>query len=121
MVEMTIRENRAVFDIRGTHKMWAFRKRLEIPLTNIIRIHRAQERTQEFWEGWHVIGTHIPGVITAGTFHHNGKTIFWDATHGGNTIVVELVNEHYDELVIDVDDPDYIVRCLQPANLPSQA
>jgi hypothetical protein len=121
MVEMTVQENQAIFDIQGTHKMWAFKKRLEIPLTNIVGIRRAQEQTQEFWKGWRVIGTHIPGVITAGTFHHNGKTIFWDATQGGNTIVVELMNEHYDELVIDVEDPDSIAQCLQAAHLHSQA
>lgn len=113
MVDITVHEDTAIFDIKGFHKVWAFKKLLKIPVKHIVGVHHAAHRKKEFWKGWRVIGTHIPGVIAAGTFKHEGKTIFWDTSRGDNTIVVELANEHYDELVIDVDDPARVVQSLQ--------
>jgi len=44
--------------------------------------------------------TNVLGVITAGTFYHGGKRVFWDVHHPEKTIVIDLHNERYNELVV---------------------
>jgi hypothetical protein len=45
-------------------------------------------------------------VITAGTFYQEGKRVFWDVHDPEQTIVIELMDDRYDELIIEVEDPD---------------
>ncbi len=50
-------------------------------------------------------GTHIPGVITAGTFHTDGGRVFWDVHDTARPVVIHLRDDQYTELVVEVDDP----------------
>jgi hypothetical protein len=50
-------------------------------------------------------GTHVPGVITAGTFYQEGERVFWDVHDPESTVVIQLKDERYVRLVIEVDDP----------------
>lgn len=54
-------------------------------------------------------------LITAGTFYQHGKRIFWDVHDPEKTIVVELFDERYDELIVEVADPTAVVEQLQVA------
>jgi hypothetical protein len=60
-------------------------------------------------------GTNVPGVITAGTFYQDGKRVFWDVHRPEKTIVIDLRDERYGELVVEVDDPDAAVKLVQSA------
>jgi len=51
-------------------------------------------------------GTNVPGVITAGTFYQDGKRVFWDVHNPEKTIIIDLHDERYNELVVEVDDPN---------------
>jgi roadblock/LC7 domain-containing protein len=55
-------------------------------------------------------GTNIPGVLTAGTFYQDGKRVFWDVHNPENTVVIELNDERYSELIIEVADPQRAVE-----------
>jgi hypothetical protein len=55
-------------------------------------------------------GTSIPGVITAGTFYQHGKQVFWDVHNPDNTVMIELKDERYNELVVEVADPSFAVE-----------
>jgi hypothetical protein len=55
-------------------------------------------------------GTNIPGVITAGTFYQHGKRVFWDVHNPENTVVIELRDNRYNELIIEVADPQAAVE-----------
>jgi hypothetical protein len=50
-------------------------------------------------------GTYVPGVITAGTFYQEGERVFWDVYDPDSTVVIQLKDERYVRLVIEVDDP----------------
>jgi hypothetical protein len=50
--------------------------------------------------------THIPGVITAGRFYSHGKWVFWDVHDPANAIGIELRNEHYSKLIVEVGNPE---------------
>ena len=47
----------------------------------------------------------MPGVITAGTFYQEGERVFWDVHDPESTVVIQLKDERYVRLVIEVDDP----------------
>ncbi|MGH8883498.1 MAG: hypothetical protein ACRD0P_40170, partial [Stackebrandtia sp.] len=55
------------------------------------------------------VSTHIPGVITIGSFRRNGSREFWDVADPDRTIVVELGGEKYHRLVLEVDDPVHAI------------
>lgn len=60
-------------------------------------------------------GTNIPGVLTAGTFYQDGKRIFWDVHHPEKTVVLELRDERYNELIVEVADPNATVEMVRAA------
>jgi hypothetical protein len=60
-------------------------------------------------------GTSIPGVITAGTFYHQGKRVFWDVHNPDRTVVIELRDEDYNELIVEVADPSAAIEVIQAA------
>jgi hypothetical protein len=64
-------------------------------------------------------GTNIPGVLTAGTFYQHGKRVFWDVHNPDNTVVIELKDERYNELIVEVADPQTTVELVK-APLPRQ-
>lgn len=99
------------FDVKGLHKLWALKSRLEIPRTNI-RGTRRDAAVVRGWKGWRVPGTYVPGLITAGTFYLDGKRIFWDVSDPDKAVVVELEDEKYHQLVIGVEDPDAVIDLL---------
>ena len=113
MVEITIQDGLAVFEVRGMDKLWALKSRLEIPLPHIRAVRHDPSVAHGWWKGLRLPGTHVPGVITAGTFYQHGKRVFWDVHRPERTIVVELHDEQYDALIVEVGDPAADVARLQ--------
>jgi hypothetical protein len=66
------------------------------------------------WKGFRMPGTHLPGILVAGTFFKGGKRFFWDVRKKQNTIVVELDDEPYHQLIIEVEDPAAEIARLRP-------
>jgi len=60
-------------------------------------------------------GTTFPGVITAGTFYQHGKRVFWDVHNPERTIVIDLKDERYNELIVEVEDPNFAVDLVKAA------
>ena len=57
----------------------------------------------------------MPGVITAGTFYQDGERVFWDVHDPEKTIVIDLHDERYNELVVEADDPEAAMKFIQNA------
>jgi hypothetical protein len=119
MVSISIEGPRAIFSVRGLHRLWAFRRRLEIPLAHILDVRHADPSvTGGWWKGVRVPGTRVPGLLTAGTFLRQGRRTFWDVgRHPEHAIVVELTDEPFAELIIEVADPAAEVARFQAAPL----
>jgi hypothetical protein len=119
MVDLSISGGTLLVNVRGADKLWAFKSSLEIPLQHVAGIRADPRIAQRWWRGWRIPGTSIPGVITAGTFYQDGKRVFWDVHRPDNTVVIELRDERYNQLVVEVADPNAAVALIQAA-LPSQ-
>jgi hypothetical protein len=115
MVELAIEEGKLKIHVKGADKLWAFKSSLEIPLAHIAGVRSDPTIAEGWWKGIRLPGTNLPGVITAGTFYQHGKKVFWDVHHPENTIVIELHDERYDELIVEVADPNTALRLIQDA------
>jgi hypothetical protein len=112
LVDVTTFEGRAMFQVEGLDKLWAFRGRLEIPLEHIVGAEHDPEQVGKWWHGFKLIGTDVPGLFAAGTFRYHGELVFWDVRHPENTVIVSLDHERYKKLIIEVADPTAVVSLL---------
>jgi hypothetical protein len=109
MVEMEIQGGTLHLEVKGIDKLWAFKSSLTIPLEHVRGARRDPEVASVWYKGIRAPGTYIPGVITAGTYYQHGKRVFWDVHRAENTIVIDLADERYDQLIVEVADPEAAV------------
>ena len=115
MAEVELAENALIVHVRGMDRLWALRSRLEIPLAHVVGAEVEPEIAQGWRSGIRAPGTHVPGVITAGTFYQEGERVFWDVHHPEKTVVIRLRDERYARLVIEVEDPPTTVAAIREA------
>ncbi len=115
MVELSIAEGKLTLRVMGADKLWALKSSLEIPLVHIASVRADAEVARAWWHGIRLPGTYMPGVITAGTFYQDGKRVFWDVHHPERTIVIDLHDEHFNQLVIEVADPQAAINLIRSA------
>ena len=115
MVELSISNGALTLHVRGADKLWALKSSLEIPLQHITEIRADPSIARGWWHGLRMPGTNIPGIITAGTFYQDGKRIFWDVHDPDNTIVIELKDERYNQLIVEVSDANAAVELVRAA------
>jgi hypothetical protein len=113
MVAISVDEGVLKLEIEGLDKLWSFKSRLEIPLAHVRGARVDNEVARRWWKGFRVPGTSIPGIITAGTFYQNGKRIFWDVHDPDSTIIIDLADDRYDQLVVEVGDPAAEVKRIE--------
>lgn len=104
MITIEKQKDSFVFVVEGLHKLWALKSQLTIPADNVINAYHDPEAIKG-WKGWRAPGTSIPSIITAGTFHKDGTKVFWDVVNKENCIIVELKDEEYKQLIIEVENP----------------
>jgi hypothetical protein len=115
MIEISLGPGVLILDVQGWSKLWTLKSRLQIPLENIRGVRIDPEIARGWWKGIRAPGTHIPGLIVAGTFYHDGKRVFWDVRDAERTIVIELLDESYDQLIVEVADPRAAVTKIESA------
>jgi hypothetical protein len=115
MVELEVTGDKLVLHVKGLDKLFAFKSRLEIPLSHVAGARRDTTIARGWWKGIRAPGTHVPGVIIAGTFYQEDKKIFWDVHDPERTIVIDLRDERYDKLIVEVREPEAAVRLIEQA------
>ncbi len=118
MVEIELTPQSLVVHVQGLDKLWALKSRLEIPLAHVEGIERDEEEARSWWHGVRAPGTHLPGVITAGTFYSHGERVFWDVHHPENAVAIRLKDERYQKLVVEVADVDATIAKIRAALSP---
>jgi hypothetical protein len=111
MVSITKNETETVFEINGLHKLWAFKSEIRIPNEHIIRAYQDESQVGN-WYLLKVIGTNLPFVLNAGTFYHHGDIIFMDVADKTKAVIIDLKDEKYKQLVIEVADPKAVIGLL---------
>ncbi len=112
MVSITKTNTETIFEIKGLHKLWALKSEIHIPNHHLLNAYQNEYEVDE----WKVkqIGTHVPFLIKAGTFYfgEDSAIIFMDVMHKQNTIIVDLQDEHYKKLIIEVEYPEESIKLL---------
>jgi hypothetical protein len=114
MAQVSIDRDTLVVEIEGADKLWALKSRLAIPLAHV-RGATADPGILHEPKGIRAPGTHLPGVITAGTFYVDGERVFWDVHEAAKAIVIELSDERYARLIVQVADPAATVALIERA------
>src|SRR5258707_13352905 len=115
MVDVTIQDGRARFNVEGLDKLWSFRSVIEIPLAHITNVEADPDQVGRWWHGFKVIGTDVPGLFAAGTFYYHRELVFWDVRDPAQTVIVSLEHERYKKLITQVADVRATVERLRAA------
>ncbi len=115
MTEVELTESALIVHVQGMDRLWTLKSRLEIPLAHVVGAEVDPEIARGWRKGIRAPGTHVPGVITAGTFYQEGERVFWDVHDPEKTVVINLKDERYARLVIEVDDPPATAAAIQGA------
>lgn len=111
MVKIEKQGENFIFEVKGLHKLWALKSQITIPKDNVINAYPNEENLN--WiEGLRMPGTHIPGLITSGTYILKDGTIFCDVSDHQKSIVIELKDEYYKKLIIEVENVETAINTL---------
>lgn len=113
MVEFEITGTTVTVHVRGTHRVLSLCERITFDLANIVAVETAEIDRRPPWV--RAPGVFFPGAIAAGTFRGKGRKEFWDTLFGGKAVRIELRGSDYTRLVVDVEDPDTVLRSLRSA------
>ena len=105
MVEISFTNDHLHLEVKGLDKLWSFKSQLDIPLRHIRSVRNDPDAASGWWHGIRLIGTQLPGVIIAGQFYQHGQRVFWDVHDPANSIIIELHDDRFDELIVEVNDP----------------
>ena len=119
MVQVSIHNDRVRFEVEGWDKLWALKSQLEIPVAHIRAVRADPEPARGWWHGLRLPGTQIPGILTAGSFYQSDGFVFFDIHDPERTVVIDLDHEHYRRLVIEVENPDEVVKLLRSVIAPT--
>ncbi|WP_069170177.1 hypothetical protein [Streptomyces griseus] len=114
MALIRIEGDNLVVVIEGLDKFWALKGSLTVPLAHV-RGATVDPGIAGEPKGIRAPGSHLPGVIIAGTFHQDGERVFWDVKDPSKALVIELADEQYARLVLQVDDPRATVDLIESA------
>lgn len=115
MVTITVEDDALHLEVNGLDKLWSLCSRLKIPLVHVRSAHASPDVARRWFEGLKVAGSYIPGVLTAGTFYHEGGLVFWDVHHPDRAIAIDLDHERYQRLIVEVADPAAALRQIEEA------
>jgi hypothetical protein len=104
MAKLRIENSDLVVEVEGMDKLWALKSTLTIPLAHV-RSATLDPGIADEPKGIRAGGTRVPRVVTAGTFRQDGERVFWDVRDPQKAVVIELRDEDYARLIVEVDDP----------------
>ena len=116
MAKITLTTTDLTVELTGLRQLWALKRRITVPLSHM---RGATVDAGVFHEpkGLRAPGLHVPGFLAIGSFRRAGEWTFWEVKDRRRTIVIELTDEHYARLVVEVDDPRAVVDSINAATV----
>ena len=113
MVDLSVHNGKLIVEVVGLDKFWALTRHLAIPLEHVIGARVDPEvRYDGPWLGAGRTDATLGWAIAAGPMavraRRGGRLHreFWDVHRPERTVVVDLVDEPYTRLVLEVPDPE---------------
>ncbi|MBD5653964.1 MAG: hypothetical protein IAI50_02145 [Candidatus Eremiobacteraeota bacterium] len=114
MATIEISNGELVVGMHGWDRLFTMKSRLAVPLEHVAGAASAEDDARKWYKGLR-FGTNIPGVLTAGTFYRQGSWVFWDVHDPALAIGIDLHDEHYKRLIVQVDDPAATIAAIEAA------
>ncbi|MGD8585310.1 MAG: hypothetical protein PVJ75_08170 [Chloroflexota bacterium] len=115
MVDVTIHDKVLDVEVEGIDKILSLRSHLEIPLKNVKQIHKDTAATERWWHNLDAPGLRLPDMVMAGTFYKDGRSIFCDIRNPDRSVIIELDGEKYNELIVEVNNPQAVISRVEAA------
>ena len=112
-VHLSVKEANLFIAIKGIDIFLTCKNKLNIPLKNIISVAPYKGEYNSCFKGIRAPGINIPGIVTAGTFYQKGEKIFWDVKNSDKSIMIDLKNNSFRRIIIEVDDPEESIKNIQ--------
>lgn len=105
MTTVTIEGNHLVVRLSGWSAVLALKREVRVPLAHVVSV-TAGQLTSMRPDGIRLGGSYLPKRITAGHYWWKGRGwSFWSVRHKERAIDIQLRDEHFRRLVVEVDDP----------------
>ncbi len=82
-------------------------------MKNIVSVAAYKGEYNGCFKGIRAPGINIPGVVTAGTFYQKGEKIFWGVKNSDKSIMIDLKNNSFTRIIIEVDNPEESIKNIQ--------
>jgi hypothetical protein len=118
MPEVSIDQQRHTLNLQveAIERLWVFNSHMEIPLAHVKGASIDPELASKLpYPGQDVGDVQWHEPVTVGTFYQHGKRVYWDVSDPSKAVVIELKDDRYAELVIQVDDPAATVKEINQA------
>jgi hypothetical protein len=97
----------------GWDRVWAFKRELDVSLAHVRGVEPAPEGIRP--RGLRAPGSYWPGLIAAGTYRRRSGKEFWSVRDRSRAIVIDVENDAYDRLVLQVPDPGETIEQVRRA------
>jgi hypothetical protein len=111
LVKVNVNKERVLVEIEGTQRFLALKNQIEIPISKIENV--STEDVEPPWIAGR-IGTHMPPWFWAGTFWTlDRKKRFYYVRNKERCITLNLKDQDYDQVIIEVEDKEDIAKAIQ--------
>lgn len=106
-ITIEVSESELSVELSGVSTVLALRSHLTVPLSEVEGAAvMSLEQARSEGVGIKVPGVRIPGVFRAGSYRTGDSWQFWYVGQPDRVLVIDLADDRYERLVLEVDDPD---------------
>lgn len=115
MVQIELNSKLLTLRMPGWDTLWSCRRKLSVPVEHIVgaKVAATSELLSKSGYMLRFGGTALPGVIIAGQYYGSKKWSFWNVHKANQVVAIDLKHEHFSEIIIEVNDPDKLVKQIQ--------
>jgi hypothetical protein len=117
MATVSVRDGTLRLKMKGVDRVLALRSRIDVPLDHVTGA--AIYRDVGAKHPWLGVGTSPGGDYSAarviGGMWQQADWVFWDVHDPDEAVAIELADEHYGRLVVQVDNPQRVVDEIEAA------
>jgi hypothetical protein len=119
MAKILVEHSELIVEVEGIDTLWALRCQLEIPLAHVRGAVLGNALTKDMLQ--QTGGTRVSGAVAAAGMLQRGDKVYWVVRDATKAVMIELTDERYGRLVVEVDDPATVVARINRAVVERRA
>ena len=109
---LSVTESDLRVELTPFEEVLGLQRSFTVPRGHVVAARAVSTSEAKSGRGLRAPGTYVPGRIALGTWRFRRGTQFWAVRRAEQVLVVDLRDERYDRLVLEVPDPDRVVADL---------